>query len=42
MVFHAAGDRMVFAAGLEGVVRHDSDKKRGKAAFLYLSHSAVG
>ena len=32
---------MVFAAGLEGGVRHDSDKKCGKATFLYLSHSAV-
>ena len=32
---------MVFAAGLEGGVRHDSDKRCGKAAFLYLSHSAV-
>ena len=41
MVFRAAGGRVVFAAGLEGGVRHDSDKKCGKAAFLYLSHSAV-
>ena len=32
---------MVFAARSEGGVRHDSDKKCGKAAFLYLSHSAV-
>ena len=32
---------MVFAAGLEGGVRHDSAKRCGKAAFLYLSHSAV-
>ena len=39
--FHAAQGRMVFAARSEGGVRHDSDKKCGKAAFLYLSHSAV-
>ena len=32
---------MVFAAGSEGGVRHDEDKKCDKAAFLYLSHSAV-
>ena len=41
VVFHAAEGRMVFAARSEGGVRHDSDKKCGKAAFLYLSHSAV-
>ena len=41
MVFHAAEGRMVFAARSEGVVRHDSDKKCGKAAFLYLFHSVV-
>ena len=31
----------MFAAPSEGGVRHDSDKKCGKAAFLYLPHSAV-
>ena len=41
VVFHAAECRMVFAAGLEGGGRHDLDKRCGKAAFLYLSHSAV-
>ena len=32
---------MVFAARSEGGVRHDSDNKCGKAASLYISHSAV-
>ena len=30
-----------FCRTLRGGVRHDSDNKCGKAAFLYLSHSAV-
>ena len=41
VVFHAACDRMVFAAPSEGGVRHDSAKRCGNAAFLYLPHSAV-
>ena len=41
MVFYAAGGRMVFAARSEGGVRHDSAKRCGNAAFLYLSHSSV-
>ena len=41
MVFHAAGGRWYHAARSEGGVRQDSDKKYCKAAFLYLSHSAV-
>ena len=31
----------MFAAASEGGVRHDSDEKCGKAAFLYLPQSAV-
>ena len=33
--------RIQDAAASEGGVRHDSDKKCGKAAFLYMLHSAV-
>ena len=41
MVFSAPGGRWYHAPRSEGGVGHHSDKKCGKAAFLYLSHFAV-
>ena len=40
-LFSAPEGRWLNAPRSEGGVGHDSDKKYGKAAFLYLSHSVV-